>query len=385
MRNRTVISLALLTGCALAAAGGAARACDDMPAVVAEPKPAPRPVDLAICLDTSGSMDGLLDAARQRLWAIVNELALAKPSPRLRVALLTYGNNGHSADSGYIAVDSGFTDDLDLVSQKLFALTTNGGEEYVGHVLRTAVDTLDWTKSKDALQIVVVAGNEGADQGSVPFRDACARAIGRGIMVNSIYCGPAGDGVAPGWREVAKLADGQFAAIDHNHGTVVLASPFDDQLAALSASVNTTYLPFGATGGEGAARQEAQDANATNSAPAAAAGRAATKANGMYRCAWDLVDACKEKDFDLAKVEVTELPEAMRKMTPEERRKHVEAKAKERAEIQAKILELDTRRQAWVAEEMKKQSLSDDQSFDANLRRALREQAAKKGFEFAGK
>src|SRR5262249_7812308 len=93
--------------------------------------PATRAVDLAICLDTRGSVDGLFAAARQKLWSIVNDRALAKPAPKLRVALLTYGNNGHDPEVGWVKVDVGLTDDLDRVSQELFALRTNGGTEYV--------------------------------------------------------------------------------------------------------------------------------------------------------------------------------------------------------------------------------------------------------------
>ena len=83
-------------------------------------------------------MQGLIDAARAKLWAVVNDLALARPQPRLRVALLTYGNDGHQAENGWVRLDVPFTTDLDLVSQNLFALTTNGGTELVGRVIQRA-------------------------------------------------------------------------------------------------------------------------------------------------------------------------------------------------------------------------------------------------------
>ena len=60
-------------------------------------------------------------------------------------------------------------------------------------------------------------------------------------MINSIYCGSPTDDLVPAWREVSQLADGHFATIDHD-GTVVITSPFDDRLAELSASLNTTYV-----------------------------------------------------------------------------------------------------------------------------------------------
>lgn len=195
------------------------------------PEPQPQAIDLTLCLDTSGSMSGLINAARQKLWAIVNDLAEAEPTPKLRVALLTFGNNGHEPENGWVRVDSGFTDDLDLISQKLFALSTNGGSEYVGRVLQHAAQ-LDWTASDDALKLIVVAGNESADQDrEAPFREMCRSLITRGIMINSVFCGPVTDHVAPEWMEVAKLADGQFASIDQDNGTIVVQTPYDQELA----------------------------------------------------------------------------------------------------------------------------------------------------------
>ena len=128
MRTTTIVktsTLGLLIAAAAVLSGPAARpvqACD----VPGDYKPAPQAIDLAICLDTSGSMSGLLNSAKQKLWDIVNDLAMAEPAPKLRVALLTFGNLGYEAENGWVSVDSELTDDLDAVSQKLFALGTNG-------------------------------------------------------------------------------------------------------------------------------------------------------------------------------------------------------------------------------------------------------------------
>ncbi len=383
--NRNVLFSGLLAfgGAAGVLAQKTAEACGLPPRVDATvTAPEPRAVDLAICLDTSGSMSGLIEAAKQKLWAIVNDLALAKPAPRLRVALLTFGNDGHNPEDGWVAVQTPFTDDLDLVSQRLFALSTNGGTEYVGRVLQYA-GQLDWHAGDDGLKLAVVAGNESADQdGEVPFREMCKALISRGIMINSIYCGPASDNIAPGWREVALLADGKFAAIDQNHGTIVVESPFDDQLAALSAAVNETYVPFGAEGERGLSNQTAQDTNASGLNSAAAATRAQTKASALYNCAWDLVDACRSGQVDLAELETEALPEAMKGMSAEQRAAYIEQMQQRRTEIQKQIAQLSEKREAFVRQEMKKQSADDSKSFDSAIRKAVREQAEQKGLRF---
>ena len=128
-----LLATTLLLGALLAPAGA-----DE----AAAKKAAPRTIDLAICLDTSNSMDGLIDAARRKIWAIVNDLALAKPTPRLRVAVLAYGNDNYDKGAGWVQVQATFTEDLDHVSKTLFGLTTRGGTEYVGRVLQSALSCL---------------------------------------------------------------------------------------------------------------------------------------------------------------------------------------------------------------------------------------------------
>ncbi len=350
-------------------------------------QPAARPVDLVICLDTSGSMDGLIDAARRNIWAIVNDLALAKPAPKLRVALLTYGNDGHDPERGWVAIDSPFTDDLDLISEHLFALTTNGGTELVGRVVKTAVDGLEWDPTPDALRLIVVAGNESAEQDQeVSIQDASGAAIGHGILVNSIYCGDPADQIADAWRSVATFADGQFAAIDHDNGNVVVETPFDKKLAELSAALNQTYVPYGTKWAAAQQNQVAQDENAESLDRETAALRAVCKASVNYQCAaWDLVDALRLKQVELSKVKKAELPEALRKLTTAELKAHVDAMAKQRSELQAQIAELAKQRTAFVAKEMDRRAIDGDSSFEFAVRRAVRAQAEAKGFTFRAK
>jgi Mg-chelatase subunit ChlD len=352
-------------------------------AVVELPARAQPAVDLAICLDTSGSMQGLIDAARAKLWAVVNDLALARPQPRLRVALLTYGNDGHPAENGWVRLDVPFTADLDLVSQHLFALTTNGGTEFVGRVIQRATDELAWSPDPSALRLMIVAGNEAADQDqTVRFQEACARSIARGIMVDAIYCGGEGDELAAGWRSVARLADGQFAAIDHQNGTVSIASPFDARLGELSVALNATYIPFGAAGDAGRSNQRAQDQNAGKLSSDAAAARAVCKSTGNYQCGWDLVDGSRSGEIKIDAVKADDLPVELRKLSKADLQKHVDAAWTQRSQIQKQIAELGTQRQAFVSAELQKSALDPSKSFDVVLRGAIRTQARAKGLQF---
>ena len=321
MKQAALISSIALAGLVVGGISTSANASGDDLRVLSDTQSVPGKgvVELAICLDTSGSMDGLIHSARQKLWTIVNDLAKAEPTPRLRVALLSFGNDGNDAENGWVKVETPFTEDLDTVSQRLFRLTTNGGTELVGRVVQTSLQELDWHSSPDALRMIFVAGNESADQDDqVAARAICREAAERGIDVNSIYCvyGDDDSEVRPGWRELGRLGNGEFAMIDQDHGTVVIATPYDQRLIELSAQLNETYLPFGAAGEAGCGNQTAQDANAVNMNSANAASRAATKASKLYSCAsWDLVDAVRTGQVDLTEVDAEDLPEDLRELT----------------------------------------------------------------------
>lgn len=344
-------------------------------------------IELAVCLDTSGSMDGLINSARQKLWTIVNDLAKAEPTPELRVALLSFGNDSNSAENGWVQVETPFTEDLDTVSQMLFGLTTGGGTELVGRVVQTSLEQLDWHPSNDALRMIFVAGNESAEQDEeVAMRSICRQATERGIDVTSIYCAYGKDDseVLPGWRELGRLGGGEFAEIDQDSGSVVIATPYDADLIKLSADLNETYIPFGNAGAAGCSNQLAQDANAAGLNTASAASRAATKAGKLYSCSsWDLVDAVRAGQVDLAEVAEEELPEDMREMTLAQRVAKVEEMQQSRSKLQKEIADLDQLRQAMLSKELARQATKSIGGFDLAIRNALRTRAQALGFRFA--
>lgn len=340
-----------------------------------------RDIDLVLCLDVSGSMQGLINAARQNLWSIVNDMATLQPQPRLRVALLTYGSPHYGKDSGFVSIQTELTDDLDLVSQKLFALSTNGGSEYVARVVKRSLDDLKWSEDKQALKLIFVAGNEPATQDPMfAAADIAKQAIQRGILVNTIFCGSQQKPEVEGWRQVARLADGKFAAIEQDQA-VVIETPFDKQLQELSAQLNSTYVVYGAHRVQWAENQVAQDRNATTLNLAAVAQRCQTKAGNLYHNPrYDLVDACKDPKFVLTTVKKEHLPEKLQKMTPEELKAHVDGMAKKRGSIQKQVAEIGKKRDAYVLAERKKLAGQGEKLFEEAMLESVRAQARSRGF-----
>jgi hypothetical protein len=343
-------------------------------------------VQIALLLDTSSSMNGLIDQAKTQLWQIVNEFIRARQdgkAPRVEVALYEYGHSSLPAEAGYIRQVSGLSADLDRLSEALFALRTSGGSEYCGWVIRDAVRDLAWDPSATVYKAVFIAGNEPFTQGAVPYADACKQAIERGIVVNTIHCGDEAAGISGEWNRGAQLADGRFMTIDTNARIAHVDAPQDKEIAEVNTQLNRTYLPYGALGREGLARQNVQDANAAAvpGAPTVQAERARTKASANYdNSAWDALDGFRTGKLDLAKAKDEDLPEELRGLDAEGRRKALEKRQEERAALQQKLQELTAARDQFVAGQ--RESEAGESRLDEAVISAVRDQAAKKAFVF---
>ncbi len=389
--KKTTLTIWLIGVVSVLCAAGAVRSRESIPEVekaepikmpIVEKKPL---VQMAILLDTSRSMSGLIDQARTELWAIVNEFIFAKRNgsePEVRVALYEYGKNSLPREKGYIRQIVPFTTDLDKVSEELFALKTNGGDEYCGWVIKEASEQLKWSSSPDDLKVIFIAGNEPFTQGPVDYHQSCKAAISKYIIVNTIHCGPPSTGIDGKWKDGAVLADGQYMNIDHNRKAIHIDAPQDKEIAELGIKLNQTYIAYGARGNLAYERQSAQDRNASGASKESLLQRAVTKASRNYRNeAWDLVDALKNNSVQLDDIKDEELPEEMQKMTAKERKAYIEAKAKQRDEMQKKIQLLNEQRKKYVAEEMKKLRKEND-TLGSAIIQAVRKQAMKRNFKF---
>lgn len=349
------------------------------------PNEAPR-IQIAILLDTSNSMDGLINQAKTQLWKITNEFSKARRDgkpPRLEVALYQYGNDSLLVTEAFIQQVTPFTTDLDLISEKLFALSTNGGEEYCGAVIHRAVRQLDWSSDPHAFKAIYIAGNEPFTQGTTDYREACAKAFGGGVVINTIHCGESRVGLNGQWADGARIGGGKALNINQDHVRPTIRCPQDEEIAKLSAALNDTYVPYGPHGAAGQARQAAQDQNASvNASVGSDVARANAKASSSYvNGGWDLVDAVNRDNAKLEEIKEENLPENMRKMSPEERKEYVKQQAAKRAELQSQIGKLNTEREKIVLAEEARLAGADVQTLDTAIVETIREQVKGKQFE----
>jgi hypothetical protein len=360
------------------------RTADPMPASFTMQAPiatGPNSIQVALLLDTSSSMDGLIEQAKSQLWKILNELNRMRKNgemPAIEVALYEYGNTGRRSSQRFeINQLSGFTTDMDLISQKLFSLTTNGGDEYCGAAIKTSLDELAW-KQGEGLRIIYVAGNEPFTQGHVNFKAACANAVERGIIVNTIHCGDCEEGIEGQWLAGAKAGKGEYNCINQDQRTVYIQTPYDDQINALNAQLNDTYIPIGRKGEEKKMNQSLQDSNASFYSRSNAAERAAFKSSKNYKAEdWDLVDAYKKDKKVVDKR--AEMPDSLRSLSIEEMERRIQAITIRRESIQQQMQQLDAQRRQYIEQQQSQQENKDD--LGNSILQSLRKQAAEKGFE----
>lgn len=341
-------------------------------------------VKIALLLDTSNSMDGLINQAKAQLWDIVNKFTHAKcgndTRPNLQIAIYQYGNDGLSSQEGYIQQVLGFSDDLDEISEKLFSLTTNGGEEYCGEVIQTSLRQLDWGKNPDNLKMIFIAGNEPFNQGKLNYKDAVTNAKEKDVIVNTIFCGDYEQGIHTEWKNGAVLTGGEYMAIDHNRQVVHVATPYDKVIIELNSKLNKTYISFGVAGRSKMEMQATQDLNAREMDDAVEVKRAVSKSSELYNNKkWDLVDAAAEEDFEISEINIEELPKELKGKSTSEIEAYIAQKKSERSKIQKEIQELNAKREAYIATSQKDGTKGE---LENAMLEAIKKQAEKKNYQW---
>jgi hypothetical protein len=346
----------------------------------------PPRIQLAILLDTSSSMDGLIDQTRNQLWQVVNEFAKAKKngvSPVLEVAVYEYGNDGLPAQNGHIRQVTGLTRELDKVSEALFALTTNGGNEHCGQAIDAALKGLQWSRSQGDIKVIFIAGNEPFNQGPVPYHEAISAAKKKGVTVNTIHAGSYEEGSQGGWKEGAVLAGGNYMSIDHNYQVAHIVAPQDLKIAELNSKLNQTYIPYGTQGAAASERQSEQDAKNSGVSLGLLAQRVKSKVSALYdNSGWDLVDALESGTVKLDEVKPEALPAPMQSMDKKEQEKFVAEKAGERKKIQEEITALTRARDDYVGAEQARIAKPAAPTVSEALTAAVQAEGKKKEFDF---
>jgi hypothetical protein len=359
-----------------------------LPPAGIEPSGERAKVEVVFALDTTGSMSGLIEAAKEKIWSIASTMAGAQPAPEIRIGLVAYRDRGDT----YVTRRVDLSSDLDSVYAQLMDFRAGGGgdgPESVNQALHDAVHGMSWSQDGQVYKAVFLVGDAPPHmdyQDDVPYPETVSVATRRGIVVNAVQCGSWREtGIE--WRRIADLGAGHYFQVGQSGSAVAIATPFDAELAALSAKLDATRLYYGTR--EQKAKQQAKmaataklEADASveskarratfNAAPAGAANLAGEG---------DLVEDVAAGRVDLATVEAEQLPEPLQAMSPAERKAEVDETAARRDGIRSQIRELSEKRSAFVAKKVEEAGGAKD-SLDDRIYRAVREQAAKAGLRY---
>jgi len=351
-----------------------------------EPKqsPGPKPqVEVVFCLDTTGSMSGLIDAAKQKIWSICNQIVTGRPTPELKVGLVAYRDRGDA----YVTKVFDLTDDLDAVHANLMGFKAEGGGDFpesVNQALHDSVTKIKWSGDKKTLRIIFLVGDAPPHmdyKDDVKYPVTCKLACEKDIIINTVQCGKHEE-TKKYWLDICRLAEGSYVQIDDRGGpVVVVATPFDKELAEINTKFALSTLPYG-DGKEQAKGKKAALESAKLPA-GIAADRAGYYANAGRGAAYDLLENVKNKSVKLENLKDDQLPEAMRKLTLKERQEFLDKLDKELTELNSRARELDKKRAEFIARKHAEEEKSRPRdSFDGQVLQLLQRQATRVNVQY---
>jgi hypothetical protein len=341
-------------------------------------------IQVAILLDVSGSMDGLIDQAKTQLWNMVNTIGKAKCendiAPQIEIALYEYGRTNNDAKKGYVKMINSFIGDLDSLSQNLFSLKTNGGEEYCGRVIYSSLNELQWDASNDSYKVIFIAGNESFLQGDLPFIKACTLAKEKGIIVNTIFCGDKMQGIREHWNLGGECGNGSYTNINQNAKEQEIPTPYDSALYVLNEKLNNTYISYGAMGYAKKGKQAQMDQLNKTASKSASMKRITVKGKqGLYKNDdWDLVDGYSNNAKAIEQLDMKTLPDSLQNKSKEEIKILINKKGIERNTIQKEIANTSIERDKFIAEEKTKNtSTMSETTLETEVEKIIKVQAAR--------
>ena len=340
-------------------------------------------VEVVFCLDTTGSMKGLINAAKQKIWAISNQISSGTPTPLVKIGLVAYRDRGDA----YITKVIDLNDDLDAIHGHLMGFQAQGGGDFpesVNQALHEAVTKISWSKDKKTLKMIFLVGDAPPHmdyKDDVKYPVTCKLALERNIIINAVQCGNHAE-TKKYWLDISKSAEGSYVQIDAQGGPVVaVTTPFDADLAKINVEINKTQLVYGKM----EAQKKANDKLTASAAlPAAAqADRAAFNARNHAATAYDLVQQLKDGKVKLEDVKKEELPEELKGKTLAEQKEIVVKIEEKRKDLSKQAIELDKKRGEYInkklAEDQKNRARD---SFDNQVLQILQRQAGRSNIQY---
>ena len=349
------------------------------------PPPQSKPrIEVCFVLDTTGSMGGLIEGAKQKIWSIANEMISAQPTPKLKLGLIGYRDRGDE----YVVKSFGLTDDIDAIYGHLREFQAGGGgdaPESVNEALAEAIHKMPWSSDSKVLKIIFLVGDAPPhmDYPNGPkYPDLCREAAKKDLIINTIQCGEMAE-TKPIWQEIAKLSEGSYVGISQSGNVAVISTPLDKELSRLNERIGATLIPYGDSKQQ--AEVHAKYAMAASAPVSAMADRLSynSKTGKVVQGRGELVDALNDKTVKLEEMDLKQLPAELQKLDSSELQKRIAKARDERADLQKQIVEVSKKRAAYIQSENKRLAAEGKgDAFDQKVTDTLHAQAAKKGISY---
>ncbi len=345
-------------------------------------------VEVVFVLDTTGSMSGLIKAAKEKIWSIATTLASAQPAPEIRIGLVAFRDRGDA----YVTKVVDLSHDLDSMYASLMDLQARGGgdgPESVNQALHDAVQGISWGQDSDAYRAVFLVGDapphmDYPDDVKYPQTVAAARA--QGIKINAVQCGQ-NSRTTREWQTIVQLAKGSYFSVEQEGNAVAIATPYDEKLAKLSSELDDTRLYYGSDAAKRKSRRkvDASDKLHLGSSLESRARRAAFNASKSGKDNFlgegELVDAVSSGRVHLDAIDQEKLPSSIQSMAPQEQKALIVKKSKVRNELKAQIKTLADKRSDYLRQKVEEAGGAKE-SLDHKIYSAVREQAAGRGLHY---
>ncbi|MDH3377279.1 MAG: VWA domain-containing protein [Gammaproteobacteria bacterium] len=345
-------------------------------------------IEVVFVLDTTSSMGGLIEAAKEKIWSIATTMASAQPAPEIKMGLVAYRDRGDS----YITRVVDLSTDLDSMYATLMDFQPVGGgdgPESVNQALADAVQKISWSENSNAYKVVFLVGDAPAHmdyQNDVKFPVSIAAAKNKGIVVNAIRCGT-DPHTQQQWQHIAELSGGRYFDVNESGDAVVIATPFDKELAILSEELDKTRIYYGSAKEKAkqALKVDASRKLHKSSSLASRARRATFNASetgaGNFLGENELVDDIASGRIEFSAVAPESLPAALQSMAPAEREAAVKESAERRNDLRAQVQRLAQQRKDYVKKEIDAVGGAAS-SLDDKIYSVVREQAEQKGMRY---
>lgn len=323
-------------------------------------------IEVCFVLDTTGSMGGLIEGAKQKVWSIANEILSTKPVPNLRIGLIGYRDR----KDAYVTQVHDLSEDIDDIYAKLMKFQAQGGgdtPESVNQALHEAVTKIKWNDDRKVLKLIFLVGDAPPHmdyQDDVKYPAVCKQAVKKDLIINTVQCGGMAS-TTPIWKEIAKLAEGDYVAIAQTGGVAAISTPVDAEIAKLNRELGVTVVAYGDARGRAVVASKLELATEADeevvadrlsflsfkskaSAPTAGGFAAST---AYIDGGGDLVEGLASGKYAYDKIEEEKLSDELKKMTPEKRTAYLKEQVAKRAELQKKLDELLVKRRDFVTTE----------------------------------